>query len=48
MAEQELKVEHNGSDTTFPDLHISIDKGKFSYKMFEKQDTFNCYVVRMA
>ena len=30
----ELKVKPNGSHATFLDLDISIDKGKFTYKMF--------------
>ena len=37
--ELELKMEHNGSCATFLDLDISIDKGKFTCKMFHKRDT---------
>ena len=43
----ELKVGHNGSHATFLDLNIPIDKGKFIYKMIDKQDTFNFHIVRM-
>ena len=46
-AELELKVKHNGSHATFLDVDISIDKGKFIFKMFDKQDAFNFYIVRM-
>ena len=40
-------MEHNGSHATFLDLDISIDKGRFTCKMFHKRDTFNFHVVRM-
>ena len=45
--ELELKVKHNGSHATFLDVDISIDKGKFILKMFDKQDAFNFHIVRM-
>ena len=45
--ELKLKVKHNGRNATFLDLDISIDKGKFIYKMFEKQDDFNFHIARM-
>ena len=47
-AELELKVENNGNHATFLDLDISIDKGKFIYKMFEKQDAFNFHILKMS
>ena len=31
----ELKVEHNDSHATFIDVDISINKGKFIYKMLD-------------
>ena len=43
----ELKVEHNGDHATSLDLDISIDKGQFICKMFEKQDAFNFHIARM-
>ena len=46
--ELELKVEHNSSHATLLDLGISIDKGKFIYKMFGKRDTFNFHIFRMS
>lgn len=33
--------------TTFLDLDISVDKGKFTCKMFEKRDAFNFLIARM-
>ena len=45
--ELELKVEHNSSHATLLDLGISIDKGKFIYKMFGKRDTFNFQIFRI-
>ena len=45
--ELELKVENNGSHATFLDLDIFIDKGKFIYKMVDKQDTFSFDIVRL-
>ena len=45
--ELELKVEHNGSHTTFLDLDISIGKSKFIYKMFNRVYRFNFHIVRM-
>ena len=38
--ELELKVEHNGNQADFLDLGISVDKVRFIYKMFNKQDAF--------
>ena len=43
----ELKVEHNGSHATFIDVDISIDQGKFIYRMLDKKETFNFHIVRM-
>ena len=45
--ELELKVEQNGSHATFLDLDISIDKGKFIHKMFDKWDAFNFHIVKV-
>ena len=40
-------MEHKGSNATFLDLDISIDKGKFIYKMFDKRDAFKFHIARM-
>ena len=40
-------MEHDDTKATFVGLDISIDKGKFIYKMFYKRDTINFYIVRM-
>ena len=45
--ELELKVEHQGSHATFLDLDITISQGKFIYKLFDKRDNFNFFIVRM-
>ena len=47
--EPELKVEHHRSHPTFLDLGISIGKGTFIYKMFDKRNTFNFhyYIIRL-
>ena len=45
--ELELKMEQNGSHETLIDLDISIDKSKFIYKMFNKQDAFNFQIAIM-
>ena len=45
--ELKLKLEHNGSHATLLDLDISIAKGKFSYKTFDKRDAFNFHIVIM-
>ena len=45
--ELELKVEHNGSHATFLDLDITIINNKFVYKLFDKRDAFNFFIVRM-
>ena len=37
----ELKEGHNESHTTFLELEISIEKGKFIYKMFDKRGVFH-------
>ena len=43
----ELKEEHNDSYATSLDMDISIDKGKFTFKMLEKRDALSFHVVRM-
>lgn len=40
-------MEHDDTKATFVGFDISIDKGKFIYKMFYKRDTINFYIVRM-
>ena len=40
-------MEHSGRHVVFLDLDISIKKGKFIYKMFDKQDAFNFHFVRI-
>ena len=41
------KVEHNGNPATFTNFRPSIDKRKFIYKMFDKQDVSNFHIVTM-
>ena len=43
----ELKLEHLGTKATFLDLEIEVVDGKFVYKLFGKQDSFNFFIVRM-
>ena len=45
--ELELKVEHEGSHATFLDLDISIAGDRFIYKLYDKRDSFNFFIVRM-
>ena len=45
--ELELKVEHMGPHATFLDLDITIANNEFVYKLFDKRDNFNFYIVRM-
>ena len=45
--ELELKLEHQGLHATFLDLDIRISEGKFQYKLFDKRDNFNFFIVRM-
>ena len=43
----ELKLEHLGTKATFLDLEIEVVEGKFVYKLFDKRDSFNFFIVRM-
>ena len=45
--ELELKVEHEGPHATFLDLDISIAGNRFVYKLYDKRDSFNFFIVRM-
>ena len=45
--ELELKVDHEGSHATFLDLDISIAGDRFIYKLYDKHDSFNFFIVRM-
>ena len=45
--ELELKVEHEGPHATFLDLDISIAGNRFIYKLYDKRDNFNFFIVRM-
>ena len=45
--ELELKVEHEGPHATFLDLDISIAGNRFIYKLYDKRDSFNFFIVRM-
>ena len=45
--ELELKVEHRGDYDTFLNLDITIKEGPFTYKLFDKRDSFPFSVVRM-
>ena len=45
--ELKLKCEHQGSHATFLDLDIEIKDGVFHYKLFDKRDNFNFFIVRM-
>ena len=43
----ELKLEHLGNKATFLDLEIEVVDGKFKFKLYDKRDSFNFYIVRM-
>ena len=43
----ELKLEHLGTKATFLDLEIEVVDGKFTFKLYDKRDSFNLYIVRM-
>ena len=43
----ELKVEHEGNHATFLDLDITIVDNRFIYKLYDKRDNFNFFIVRM-
>ena len=43
----ELKLEHLGTKATFLDLEIEVVDGKFTFKLYDKRDSFNFYIVRM-
>ena len=45
--ELELKVEHEGNHATFLDLDISVVDNRFIYKLYDKRDNFNFFIVRM-
>ena len=40
-------MEHDDTKATFVGFDISIDKGKFIYKMFYKRDIINFNIARM-
>ena len=40
-------MEHEGSHATFLDLDISIAGDRFIYKLYDKHDSFNFFIVRM-
>ena len=44
----EVKVEHHGSDATFIDVDISINKVKFIYKMLDKKENFKFHIVSLC
>ena len=43
----ELKLEHTGTRATFLDLEITVQDGKFFFKLFDKRDNFPFHIVRM-
>ena len=43
----ELKCEYDGLKATFLDLNISIQQGKFTYKLFDKRDNYKFKIIRM-
>ena len=45
--ELELKVEHEGPHPIFLDLDISIAGNRFVYKLYDKRDSFNFFIVWM-
>ena len=45
--ELELKCEHKGNHVTFLELDITIEDGRFIYKLFDKRDKFPFPIVRM-
>ena len=45
--ELELKVEHSGVHASFLNLDITIQEGKFIYKLYDKRDDFPFSIVRM-
>ena len=45
--EVELKVEHQGDHAIFLDLDATIRKGTFTYKLYDKRDSFLFSIVRM-
>ena len=45
--ELELKLEHSGSHATFLNLDITIQEGRFVYKLYDKRDAFPFAIVRM-
>ena len=42
-----LNCEHSGMEATFLDLHIEIEQNTFSYKLFDKRDSYAFKIVRM-
>ena len=45
--ELELKVEHEGNHATFLDLDITNVDNRFIYKLCDKRDNFDFFIVRM-
>ena len=45
--ELELKVEHEGTEASFLNLHIRIQDGIFVYGLYDKRDDFPFFIVRM-
>ena len=45
--ELELKKEHSGNHGTFLNLDITIEDGRFVYKLYDKRDDFPFSIVRM-
>ena len=45
--ELELKLEHTGSHASFLNLDVTIEEGRFVYKLFDKRDAFPFSIVRM-
>ena len=46
-ANLELKVEHLGNKATFLDLEIEVVDRRFLFKLYDKRDSFNFFIVRM-
>ena len=46
-ANLELKVEHLGNKATFLDLEIEVIDRRFVFKLYDKRDSFNFFIVRM-
>ena len=45
--ELQLKCEHQGTHATFLDSDITIGNGIFEYKLFDKRNNYNFFIVRM-